>query len=556
MKHLRTCLTLGLLLLAGCSGTAAKQAAERASQQHDYQTRKIRVPDNFPKARAAAKQAQPPQQSLDVIAQAYDATQPIARRTGRPEEVAIKKVAAAMRASLEVGPTLVVWIIDRTNSAQKVVTEATAAARDVYDAEDIRGLSLDGLEHLLTAIVAFDDQVEFLLDPPSDESRAVEAAFDRWQPTEAGREQTFTAIQQALDKYLPLRTAAEGRREIMLVVITDEAGEDARLVDDLAALVRRHAIPVYCLGSPAPWGQVNPLAADPKRGDPEKSDDSVPRYGPESFASERVDIEMAGMPFNYGQRQPRDFTLVDSGFGPFALERLCRAGGGQFLPIRPDEEAQLTFGLRTGGYWPSASELRFRVDNLSTYAPDYVSAEEHARLVAENKARAALLAAAQLPRLAIDEQPELRFPKANEAQLKRQLDKAQQFAARFAPQVDRFYEVLAAGEADAERLRSLRVRTEYQLAYGRVLAIKARIDGYNSMLAALKRGKTFESPASKAWVLEPSSDFSEVESSLRKLAEKADLYLQRVRDNHAGTPWAEIATEELRSPLGWKWKES
>ena len=100
------------------------------------------------------------------------------------------------------------------------------------------------------------------------------------------------------------------------------------------------------------------------------------------------------------------------------------------------------------------------------------------------------------------------------------------------------------------------MRTEYQLAYGRVLAIKARIDGYNSMLAALKRGKTFENPESKAWVLEPSSDFSEVESSLRKLAEQAELYLQRVRDNQAGTPWAEIAAEELRSPLGWTWKES
>jgi hypothetical protein len=358
-----------------------------------------------------------------------------------------------------------------------------------------------------------------------------------------------------LDKYLPLRTNSESPREVLLVVITDEAGEDANLVDDLAALSRRHAVPVYCIGSPAPWGQVNPLAADPKKGEPAKTDDSVPRYGPESFASERVDIEMAGQAFTYGEREPRDFTLIDSGFGPFALERLCRAGGGQFLAIRRDADSADSFGP-AAAYWPSGRELRFSVANLSSYAPDYVSAEEHARLVAGSKARKALVRAAQLPALRIQDRPDLEFPKANEAQMKRQLDKAQQFSARYAPMVDKFYEALAPGEADADELRSLRLRAEYQLAFGRTLAIKARIDGYNSMLAALKRGKTFANPSSTQWTLEPSPQFDEVESSIRKLAEKGELYLKRVRDNHAGTPWAEIAAEELRSPLGWKWKES
>jgi hypothetical protein len=555
VKHARIALTLAVLLASGCQDPAMKGVAERAQKRQDYESRRILVPDNFPRPTKAKKKAEPSQESLDVIARAYDATRATSRLTGRSEEVAVTKVGAAIRASLELGPTLVVWIIDRTPSAQKIVSEAAAPARAFYDEEDIRGLSLDGVQQLLTAVIAFDEEVEFLLEP-SDDCGAVQAVLDRIEQTESGREQTFTAIRQALDKYLPLRTDAESPREVLLVVISDEAGDDANLVDDLAAIARRHAVPIYCLGSPAPWGQVNPLAADPKKGDPTKTDDSAPRYGPESFASERVDIAMAGAAFSYGEREARDITLVDSGFGPFALERLCRAGGGQFLPIRPEAGSQDKHGGQTYDYWPAGNELRFSVTNLSTYAPDYVSAEEHARLVAGSKARQALLAAAQLPPLAIMDSPDFRFPKAAEAQMKRQLDKAQQFAARYAPLVDRFYESLAPGEADADELRSFRIRAEYQLAYGRVLAIKARIDGYNSMLAALKRGKTFADPASTEWVLEPSPQLDEVESSIRKLAEKGELHLKRVRDNHAGTPWAEIAAEELRSPLGWKWKES
>lgn len=549
-----------LLLLAGCRDASMQNMASRAKKMKDYENRKILVPKNFPKGgKAKSSRPQPSRESLDVIERAYDATRTLARQTGTSEEVAVKKVGVALRASLELGPTLVVWIIDRTPSAQKIVTQARAAVRAVYDAEDLRTLSLDGGDKLLTAVVAFDDQVEFLLDPPSGDWQAAQAALDKFSPSEAGREQTFSAIKQAFDKYLPLRTAGENPRELLFVVITDEAGDDADLVDELAALAQRHAVPVYCLGSPAPWGQTNPLAANPKQVpkqvDPATTDDSVPRYGPESFVSERVDIEMVGVAASYGDASSQSLALIDSGFGPFALERLCRAGGGEFLPIRPDAGSQYKYSGLTYSYWPSGNELRFEVPSLSKYAPEYVSADEHRRLLAENKAHQALVNAAQMPRLAIEDYPDLQFPKANEAQQKRNLDKAQQFAARHAPAVDKFYEALLPGESDRDRLKGPRLQAQFDLAFGRVLAIKARIDGYNSMIAALKRGKTFANASSTQWVLEPADSY-ETESSIKKLAERAKLHLERVVKEHPGTPWAKIAEHELRSPLGWTWKES
>jgi hypothetical protein len=75
------------------------------------------------------------------------------------------------------------------------------------------------------------------------------------------------------------------------------------------------------------------------------------------------------------------------------------------------------------------------------------------------------------------------------------------------------------------------------------------------MVAALKRGKMFQNASSSVWNLEPADAF-ETESTIRKMAERAKMYLERVVKEHPGTPWAKMAEQELGAPLGWTWKES
>jgi hypothetical protein len=150
--------------------------------------------------------------------------------------------------------------------------------------------------------------------------------------------------------------------------------------------------------------------------------------------------------------------------------------------------------------------------------------------------------------------PQLQFVKRDEAAMKQQLDKAQQAAAKVAPAVDQLYEVLREGARARAELSGPRWQAGFDLAFGRVCAAKARIDGYNAMLAGLKRGRNFENPTSTTWILE-ASDVTEASSSLRNLAQRATTHLQRVMDEHPGTPWAAIAEYELKTPFGWKWTE-
>lgn len=462
-----------------------------------------------------------------------------------PERQAVKKLGTVIRQSVELDRTLVIWLLDRSPSARELVHEVSQAVVDLYRSAEMQALSSAPSQPLLTVVAGFDQQVQFLLDPPASDANRLQEALQTLTTGESGQELPLTALKQTLEKYLPHRT--QEQRQIVVILVTDEAGHDPQLGDELIEITRRQAIPVYVIGRPAPWGQANPFAPDPKAVE-STSDDMQPMWGPESVQSERVDIE------NWTARHATRIStdLVDSGFGPFALERLCRASRGQFLALRPE----FGFGYRGAGaaIWPTGDELRFEPQVVNRYTPDYVSSAEYQQLLANNKARAALVAAAKLPKVSIEGMPGSRFPKAAEAKMANQLSAAQKFAASNSPRVDRLYEVLAAGEGERSQLTGLRWQAQFDLAFGRAAANKARLDGYNSMLAALKRGKSFTAASSTEWVLEPADHF-ETESTIKRLADKAKEHLGRVIQDHPGTPWAKIAEEELRLPLGWGWGE-
>jgi hypothetical protein len=89
---------------------------------------------------------------------------------------------------------------------------------------------------------------------------------------------------------------------------------------------------------------------------------------------------------------------------------------------------------------------------------------------------------------------------------------------------------------------------------GRVMAVKARTEAYNAMLAAAKRGLKFKDEKNNTWVLAPADEIS-VGSQLEKTASKAREYLERVVSEHPDTPWSYLAQKELETPIGWKWQE-
>ena len=128
--------------------------------------------------------------------------------------------------------------------------------------------------------------------------------------------------------------------------------------------------------------------------------------------------------------------------------------------------------------------------------------------------------------------------------------------ADFEYKLDALLRMLEPGEKDRAKIKDARSRAGYDLAMGRVLALRTRSFGYNMMLAEMKASpKKFEKQGSNQWQLKDSKEITSG-ATTKKLATRALEYLRRVVDEHPGTPWQYMAEREMSTQLGWEWKEA
>jgi len=177
-------------------------------------------------------------------------------------------------------------------------------------------------------------------------------------------------------------------------------------------------------------------------------------------------------------------------------------------------------------------------------------------VLAGNRAMKSLVDAAKSSEVAPMESPQFEFPREDDGKLALLLGEAQKKAAVLQPKIDALYGILSAGLPDRDKIKEKRWQAGYDLAIGRVLALKVRTDAYNIMLAQAKTGMKFKDPKNDTWRLVPSDDISAVGSQTEKFAVQALTFLKRVVEAHPGTPWAQMAATELKHPLGYRWEEA
>lgn len=465
---------------------------------------------------------------------------------------AIDRITQDILLSLEERKTLVIWLFDQSGSLTRQRAEIHERFDRIYhelgviEAAGNPAFRLHDKKPLLTSVIAFGQQVNFLIDKPTDNLAEIKEAVAGMKQDDSGTERVFTAIHSAVQKYRSYRREAPVRN-IMVVVFTDEVGDDQNGLDTTVNLCRRLEVPVYVVGVPAPFGRDETLV---KWVDPDPKYDQTPQWGrvsqgPESMFPEIVKLRFMGS----GDPDP-----IDSGFGPFSLTRLCYETGGIYFAVHPNRNVNRAVGRRETSAFSAHLEHFFDPEVMRRYRPDYLPAKEYLRQVNELKSRSALLKTAQLSWLSQLESPRLRFVKRNEADLATDLAEAQKGAAKLEPQLASLYSTLEIGESDRAKETSPRWQAGYDLAMGRVMAAKVRTEGYNAMLALAKRGMKFSNEKNNTWVLRHDDEIS-TGSQLAKAAKSAEAYLQRTVDENPGTPWALLAQQELKTPLGWNWAE-
>ncbi|HAO72972.1 MAG TPA: hypothetical protein DCR06_10245 [Planctomycetaceae bacterium] len=456
---------------------------------------------------------------------------------------AIDRLSLEIARSLEDAPTTVCWVFDQSVSLAGQRQEIASRLKRVFRelSHDSQGDAPAGLTNL---VLAYGQRFKFIVNKPTRVSSEVVEAIQGIEVDNSGVEKTFTAIRAAAERLSVTRRV--GRSNGMIIVFTDEVGDDQSLADQVATICRRLGVSVCVVGVPAPFGQrfieMKYVEFDPTYASVE--DWAVVEQGPETLFPEAIQISENSL----------SNEAIDSGFGPFSLSKLCYQTGGVYIAVHANRNLRGRVPDRATA--PMSSRIRYFFDQelLRDYQPDYVSATKLRQKVASNAAKQSLVTAAAATNLRPMVSPETVFPKKSEGELANLLSLAQRSAAVLQPRVDAIYSQLLRGLPDRERIEEERWKAGFDLAMGRILAMKVRTDAYNLMLARAKSGMQFQRPKSDTWVLRP-SDIVNVGSRTEKYADQAREYLRKVVEDHPGTPWAFLAKRELGQPLGYAWDE-
>lgn len=502
--------------------TSSQAAAEVVNQnQQDQIDRQLEEELLEIEAPPVNEITQPPAADLTSVVE----TTGTSEKTGGVEG-SIDRMTYEVINSLKERETLVVWLFDESGSLSVRRNEIADRFENIYGQLD--NLKAERNSPLKTAIVGFGKDVHFYTpEPISDIGKAVNLVRGI-KDDDSGVEMAFTAVGQVVNKWKRFRSA-RNKHNCMVVLVTDERGDDFVQLETVAAMCSKTGFRVYCIGNSSPFGREKGYVRW-TYSDGFEQDIPVDQ-GPES-----VRMEVLDLPF-WGARGV-DSGRISSGLGPYALTRLCAETGGLYL-IAQDARGK-----------------QFDVALMKEYLPDYRPMRFYEKDVTRNAAKMALLTAAENTRATRVGSPTVRFKADTDNTLRVEATEAQKAVAILAHRVTEIVTILEAGEKDREKIKEPRWQAAYDLAMGRALALQARAMGYNSMLAQMKVApKSFEKEGNNTWTMQASSEV-QTGPMIRKIVARATEYLSRVVDNHQGTPWAYLAELELERQMGWSWTES
>jgi Mg-chelatase subunit ChlD len=452
-------------------------------------------------------------------------------------ESALDLVTWEIANNLKERKVLVVWMLDASGSLVGQRKKVQKRLKRIYG--ELNALERTGQlpmrdQPLLSAVVSYGQKTTYLTKSPTDQFPEIEKAFAALTADETGRENVFTAFYQVMGMWGDYRN--KQGRQIMLVAITDEAGDDhGAPLEAAIARCRRKGAKAYVIGPSAPFGArlgYVPYVA-PENG---KTYQLPVDLGPDAAIPSlvRLPFWFAGPQYN---RPP-----LSSGFAPYALARLVTETGGIYFMSNMTTMA----GLAPLGQYDAAAMRPFEPDYSYSSPADCLKSISNRplRMAVYNASMASRqFQAKSTPRLDIRVTP---------GNFKQVASDAQKQVAESALMIDQILQAFPRGieQAYSNEL-SPRWRVAFALAYGRLLAQKVRCMEYNYACAELKNDLTPQDVGSKSnhWIFRP-DDKLNYAAPFKKTARQATEWLEKVVHEAPGTPFAVMAARELKDPLG------
>ena len=461
---------------------------------------------------------------------------------------ALSRISAELMRLMREQPLLAVWLFDASSSLADDRREINDQFGKIYAELNIAKEEATGrrakYESIETVICQFGADVVPLTDEPTGDLETIKAAIDMITEDKSGEENVFRSLIAALDRYGKM--AVRSKRKLVVIVVSDESGDDGTAVEEAIAKSRQVRAPVYFLGRESIFGY--PYASvelkDEKTGLPIWP--TISR-GPETALPEA--LQWTG----FGTRHGRGAENASAGFGPYTQVRLSRESGGIFF-LLADVEENLAGINKQRTYDPLA---------MKEYEPLLLPRQEYERERARSEFRKTV--ALVINRLDPNSDRELNlqwlFPTDQQAFA----EDAQKEAVKAIRALGLIKEAITALDQIRDQRASeasTRWRAAYDLVYAQCRAYQVQIFQYLLALdRQLETWPALEKDDTNRWRrVGRGKMFPPTESQLNATgitAEELDASreaaireYERVMEEHPGTPWALRAGMEKRRGFG------
>ncbi len=191
---------------------------------------------------------------------------------------AVDRVTFEILNAMEERPTLVVWLFDESGSLIRQRQEILDRFDRIYEelgivqeAQERRRPSSMKKDPLLTSIISFGQNIHLMTKEPTSDMNEIKNAVRAIEEDTTGVERVFSALYTAANEYKSMRRSVGQNgpaRNVLLIVVSDERGDDQEGLEPTVDLCRKYGMPVYVIGVPAPFGRehtyVKYVDPDPK----------------------------------------------------------------------------------------------------------------------------------------------------------------------------------------------------------------------------------------------------------------------------------------------------
>lgn len=492
--------------------------------------------------------------SLQVVSKDLGATQ-VTGDSGRVVEgygAALGQMTLELIRMMREQKVLVVWLFDESESMQDDQQEIRERFYKIYEevgrAQEVDARLRPSEEILLTSIMSFGKDVHELTTKPTAKSEEIKAAIDAIEIDKSGVENMCGSILAALAKYKDL--ARRQKRKLVLIVVSDESGDDGSQVEDVIDACKKAKASVYVLGHYAVFGY--PFAhvswIDPKY----RLRHWIPvNRGPETPEPECLQFD--------GLHERWD--VFSSGFGPYEQVRLAKQTGGIFFILPGHDDHLVGYG--------SHEDRKFDLLGMKEYLPDLDSRLVYVKHRSEQRFREAQWQVIQALNPHRDPQLSMRshWYSSDPTTFEKEATKTFEQAVRALSILNEQVRSLDSVKKLRDKEPSARWRVNFDLMHAQCLAYRVRLFQLLLTLDQHRKARpTPKDPHNNCWtiqyvhtLLEPDKEqVRETRIDLNELKTQdavAREEFEAVVRNHPGTPWARRAQWELGQGFGVRFVE-